>query len=177
MMRQARWSRRRALRMALTVLLAAASAYLVQRGVLSPRNELSGRARVIDGDSLAIGNREIRIKGIDAPEGRQTCTREGREWACGEAAADALRALVAGKSVVCRLEGDDRFRRALAHCVAEQRDLGEAIVEMGYAVSYGEYLAAEQEARAARRGLWSGTFERPRDWRRTHEPAHRDGRP
>lgn len=177
MMRPARWSKRRVVRMALTVLLAGASAYLVQRSVLSPRNEVSGIARVIDGDSLVVGAREVRIKGIDAPEGRQVCARQGQEWACGEAAADALRAFVAGKSVTCRLEGDDRFRRGLGHCFAGRLNLGEAMVEAGFAVSFGEYLTQEQEARAARRGLWSGTFERPRDWRRTHEPAHRSTRP
>lgn len=174
MMRPARWSQWRALRMALTAILAAASAYLVQRSVLSPRNEVSGQARVIDGDSLTIGSRQVRIKGIDAPEGRQVCTRDGREWACGEAAADALRALVAGKSVTCRIESDDRFRRGLGHCFAGRINLGEAMVESGFAVGYGEYLTEEQDARAARRGLWSGTFERPRDWRRAHMPEQRD---
>jgi endonuclease YncB( thermonuclease family) len=161
--------------MTLTVLLAAASVYLVQRSLLSPRHEVSGAARVIDGDSLVVGGREIRIKGIDAPEGRQVCTRDGREWACGAAAADALKALVAGTSVTCRIESDDRFRRGLGACFAGRTNLGEAMVESGFAVAYGaSYLTQEQEARAARRGLWSGTFEHPRDWRRVHMPEQRD---
>ncbi|MCB1484044.1 MAG: thermonuclease family protein, partial [Hyphomicrobiaceae bacterium] len=48
--------------------------------------DVRGAARVIDGDSLYVGQNEVRLKGIDAPEGRQTCLRDGRDWDCGNAA-------------------------------------------------------------------------------------------
>lgn len=38
---------------------------------------------MIDGDSLSVGQHEIRLFGIDAPELKQTCMRAGQSWACG----------------------------------------------------------------------------------------------
>ncbi len=55
---------------------------------------VSGLARPIDGDSLWVGGNEVRLKGIDAPEGRQTCRRSGAIWGCGEAARSALVGLI-----------------------------------------------------------------------------------
>ena len=38
-------------------------------------NIISGIARVIDGDTLRIGNKKIRLYGIDAPEKKQLCKK------------------------------------------------------------------------------------------------------
>ena len=38
-----------------------------------PRDRVVGLARIIDGDTLDINGTRIRMFGIDAPEGRQTC--------------------------------------------------------------------------------------------------------
>ena len=40
--------------------------------------DISGPARVIDGDSIEIAGERIRIHGIDAPERSQTCLLQGR---------------------------------------------------------------------------------------------------
>lgn len=132
---------------------------------------IAGHAHVIDGDSMMVEGRELRLKGIDAPEGRQHCTRNGADWACGEDARRHLQALIAGQPVTCRAVESDRFRRLLAVCNAGDRVLNAAMVEAGYAVSYGSYRAEEDRARSARRGLWAGEFERPREWRDAH-PRH-----
>lgn len=127
--------------------------------------ELSGFAKVIDGDSLRIGGSEIRLKDIDAPEGRQTCRRDGQDWACGEDARRALQRFVGGKKVVCRSVERDKHDRYLAYCDAGGRTLNEAMVEAGFAVSYGGYRNREREAKTARRGVWGSEFQMPRDWR------------
>jgi len=48
-------------------------------------------------------------------------------------------------------------------------DLGEAMVRDGWAVAsepgLQDYGDPEAEARAARRGLWAGTFQMPWEWR------------
>ena len=41
--------------------------------------EIIGVASVIDGDTLEIHDRRIRLDGIDAPESTQLCLREGRK--------------------------------------------------------------------------------------------------
>lgn len=126
---------------------------------------LSGRARIIDGDSLAVGGVEVRLFGIDAPELFQRCTREGREVQCGREALRHLVALIAGQPVTCQRRDIDRYGRMVAVCSIEGVDLGRAMVAAGHAVSYGAYVAEEAAARAERRGLWAGEFTPPRDWR------------
>lgn len=137
---------------------------------------IEGQARVIDGDSVVVGGREMRLKGIDAPEGRQHCTRGNADWACGEDARRHLQALIGARPLACRGVESDQHGRLLAVCEtvggsAPGRTLNAAMVEDGFAVSYGSYRAEEDRARTARRGLWSGEFERPRDWRDQH-PRH-----
>ncbi len=135
---------------------------------LGRRPDIVGGARAIDGDSLVVGGVEMRLKGIDAPEGRQTCTREGRSWPCGEAARAHLVRLAAAGSLRCTDHGSDQHDRKLATCFAGGQNLNQAMVRDGYAVAYGAYEEDEREARAQRRGLWAGAFERPRDWRDKH---------
>jgi endonuclease YncB( thermonuclease family) len=128
-------------------------------------DRVSGAARVIDGDSLHLSGHEIRLKGIDAPEGRQTCQREGRDWPCGNAARDELRQLIGKLLVSCAVSDRDRHGRLLAVCTAGGRDLSGAMVANGMAVAFGAYRREEAEAERLKKGLWSGTFDMPRDWR------------
>jgi endonuclease YncB( thermonuclease family) len=127
-----------------------------------------GSAQVIDGDSLTVAGTEIRLYGIDAPELKQSCLRGGMPWNCGAEAAGALRAAAAGRETVCRPRDRDRYGRAVAVCLAGGVDLVAAMVRGGLAVSLGAYAADEREARDARRGLWSSSFESPAAWRAKH---------
>lgn len=127
--------------------------------------ELRGAGRPVDGDSLFVGRDEVRLKGIDAPEGRQTCTRDGRDWDCGNAARDALRRLIGNDVVVCRSVERDKHGRVLGYCTAGGRNLNAGMVASGMAVAYGGYNREEAEARAQKRGLWGSDFKSPRDWR------------
>ena len=57
---------------------------------------LSGQARVVDGDTFTLGSERVRMWGIDAPEGRQTCKDAGGgNYRCGEVARDRLIGLIA----------------------------------------------------------------------------------
>lgn len=130
---------------------------------------LSGIGRSIDGDSLMVGQREVRLFGIDAPEFTQTCTRKGQPWACGSAAADQLSKLVTGKQVGCVSLGVDKYRRVLARCSVGVTDLNRAMVATGFALAYRrysmDYISAEESAKASKRGMWSSTFQLPSDFR------------
>lgn len=136
--------------------------------------ELSGRATIVDGDSLRIDGIDIRIKGIDAPEMNQSCTRQGRPYACGEVARAALRDLIDAQPVSCVVEGRDRYGRSLARCSAGRQDLGGAMVSQGYAVSYGAYEREENRARRGERGIWATDFQRPSEWRRQNSGRRRE---
>lgn len=130
--------------------------------------EISGAARTIDGDSLHVGQYEVRLKGIDAPEGRQTCSRNGAVWKCGDASRDELRRLIGKDIVTCRVSGRDQHGRLLAFCSAGARDLNAGMVASGMAVAYGSYQREESDAKTHKRGLWSAEFQQPRDWRDDH---------
>ncbi|MCX7342193.1 MAG: thermonuclease family protein, partial [Hyphomicrobiales bacterium] len=46
--------------------------------------EVTGIARVVDGDTLNLEGLGVRLHGIDAPETAQRCTdAQGRDYACG----------------------------------------------------------------------------------------------
>lgn len=125
---------------------------------------------VLDGDSLLLSGVNHRLEGIDAPEIRQTCrTSTGAVSWCGLEAAKALRRLVAGKPVRCRIVGRDRYRRPLAQCWVGTIHINAWLVRRGYAVAYRRYSKAfiphEDAARRERLGLWAGTFEMPWAWR------------
>lgn len=123
--------------------------------------------RVSDGDTIDIGGQRIRLPGIDAPEWNQTCrTADGSDWDCGKAAASRMRELTRNRTLSCRPEGHDRYRRLLAVCHDGRLDIAQALVADGYAIATDRYAAAQAEARRAKRGIWQGQFDTPADWRR-----------
>ena len=129
----------------------------------------SGIGRAKDGDSLMVGNREVRLFGIDAPEYSQRCTRGGAQWSCGAEATERLSALVTGREVRCRQISTDQYHRTVAKCSVGGTDINAAMTESGFAVAYrrysSDYVPFEERAKSAKRGLWSGTFEAPREYR------------
>lgn len=131
--------------------------------------------QVIDGDSLRIGERTVRLQGADAVEYHQPCrTPEGGQWHCGIEARKALVALVGKGDLVCEPHATDNFGRAVSTCsVKGVEDLAAALVAQGWAVSgdgerEGSFLTEQQAAQAARRGIWRGSFDRPAEWRAAH---------
>lgn len=136
----------------------------------TPSERVSGGFRVSDGDTLALGDTRYRLEGIDAPERFQLCGSGPQQWRCGEAAKAALVSLVSAGGVECAGSSHDRYGRLLVVCTAQGRDLNAEMVRQGMAIVYGvsevDYRRQEREAREARRGLWSGAFDRPQDWRR-----------
>lgn len=134
-----------------------------------PAGAVAGKSRVIDGDTLDVGNRRIRLAGIDAPEREQQCIDAAQQpTACGKTSRDTLDNLVGKGPVTCAPIEMDRYGRVVATCEFNGADLGEVMVTAGQAVASGRYGPLEDEAKAARRGIWAGSFDRPADWRRSH---------
>ncbi len=156
--------------LAMLVMMAAYGASLL------PGGEFGGTAKVIDGDSLMVAGTEVRLYGIDAPEGRQVCAdKTGSAYKCGREATRALRRLIAGREVTCEVETLDRYGRSVSLCRAGDVNLNREMVASGWAVAYRshahDFADAEETARMARKGLWQGLFDRPSDWRRTKAAA------
>ena len=130
---------------------------------------VEGHPKLVDGDSFYINGTEVRMVGIDAPEGKQTCERKGRSWACGEEARRQLATLIGGRAISCKGDAPDQHGRLLGTCTVNGRNLNRDMVASGFAVSFGAlYNREEREAREGGRGLWSGEFQKPRDWRHAH---------
>lgn len=134
---------------------------------------VSGEASVIDGDTLVIGAEKIRLFGIDAPELDQTCSLEGKDWACGEEAAAQLRGVTAGQIVRCDGTERDPQGRLVAVCSSAGYDLGATMVEYGWAVAFrrysSKYIAHEYRAKAAKAGIWRSDFILPQEYRSQRE--------
>ena len=171
-MRRTPWPRRRAIRNPIGAL-----ATLVAIGLIAalaalfwpPAASLSGRAVAVDGDTLKIGGTRVRLLGLDAVELDQTCIDSaGAEWQCGREARTFLSQLTANGSTDCAADGHDRYRRLLARCSTGSVDLGNRIVRAGWAVAELEYGVSLAEARLNGRGIWSGRFDDPAEWRRNH---------
>ena len=131
--------------------------------------DLSGRARVIDGDTIEVGTVRVRLHGVDAPESKQSCLAGGERWPCGQRATQALDRQIGGRTVACSERDRDRYGRIVAVCRHGGRDINAWLVGQGWALAYRRYSQAyvneEASARAGRRGIWRGEFVPPWDWR------------
>ena len=142
-----------------------------QSGQEQPVKPLKGKPRVIDGDTIWIDGTKIRLHGIDAPEANQECSKKnGKEYRCGLASTQALRALIGSKPVICKGTTYDRYNRMIAVCYSGTVNLNAELVRKGWALAYRryskDYVSIEQEAQNDARGMWVGEFEMPWKWRR-----------
>lgn len=130
---------------------------------------VSGKAQIVDGDTLEVEGRRIRLFGIDAPELSQTCERDGEAWACGAESARQLAAVIEAQQVACVGDEIDQYGRLVATCSAGATEINAVMVETGWATAYRSYsqayVAAETRARGNRRGLWRSTFDLPEAYR------------
>lgn len=129
---------------------------------------------VTDGDTITVLDagmvqHKIRLAGIDAPEKKQPF---------GQRAKERLSELVGGKTVEVETEKQDRYGRTVGKVFTDGRDTNLTMVVSGFAWHYKKYQneqspsdrllynSAEQDARAARRGLWADPAPiAPSDWR------------
>jgi endonuclease YncB( thermonuclease family) len=132
--------------------------------------DITGVAKVREGDTVVIGSNRIRLGGIDAPSVDQLCLNtKGERWTCGVAARDELSKHVEGKSWTCHLGATDRRGRSVARCEVDGEDIQKWLVRSGWALAYDrfshDYDVDQAAAREANAGMWQGAFIAPWDWR------------
>lgn len=156
--------------------VAAGLAVLTAAGIstgTSAGDTVSGKPRVLNGDTLVIGGRVIGLYGVAAPGLRQTCLdAKGQSYACGTVAAKALAAHLREATVTCRVRETDSYGRAVSVCLRDKEDLSAWMAEKGFAMAdrrrgQAAYVGAETLAWGKRLGLWSGSFEDPTNRPRT----------
>lgn len=140
---------------------------------------ISGAGRAIDADIVAIGDQRIILWGLDAPERSQTCGSDNGTYSCYDDAIREAEELANNGEMSCTLMGDrpDPFGRWYGVCTAGGKEINAELVRAGLALAYRDqsedYVAAEDEAKAAKLGLWRDgvTFVKPWQWRRTQNPG------
>lgn len=130
----------------------------------------SGIPHIIDGDTLIVEGERVRLHGIDAPEQKQSCSDEKKNWACGRAATDTLARVTSGKVIKCHGKKRDKYKRLIAVCFLQEINLNAYMVNKGWALAYRryskEYISEELEAKSRLSGMWRGDFIAPWDWRK-----------
>lgn len=138
--------------------------------------EFSGKTKVIDGDSIIVGKKEVRLFGIDAPEYKQTClNKENTVYNCGKMSFYYLKNLVDKKQVRCSYNKKDIYNRYLAKCYFGEISINENLLENGMAVIYNYHNSSqklidlEKKSKINKTGVWQGAFELPRHYRKRNK--------
>ncbi|MCX7643959.1 MAG: thermonuclease family protein [Rhodobacteraceae bacterium] len=118
-------------------------------GHLCPGSLIQGPFRVIDGDTIVIGEVNIRLAGIDAPE-------LDHPW--GRKAKHALIAMCRGQTDKVRVTGELSHGRVVGVCfLPDGRDLAAKPVKQGLAVDWPKYSGGRcrhLEVPGVRSRLW-----------------------
>lgn len=153
--------------------LAAGFAVLAASTGAGAADSVSGKARVLNGDTLVVGGRVVGLYGVAAPGLKQTCLdAKAQPYSCGTVAAKALAAHLREATVTCRIRETDGYGRAVSVCLRDKEDLSAWLAEKGLVMAdrrrgQAAYLGAETLAWGKRLGLWAGSFEDPTNRPRT----------
>ena len=127
---------------------------------------------IVDGDTIYLDGEKIRFTGIDTPELKQTCSKDGVKTSCGEIAKQILIKKIGNNSIECIREGKDRYKRTLAECFVNNKSISSYLVRSGYAFAYRKYskkfIIDEDFAKDNKIGMWSMKFEFPWDYRKNN---------
>jgi len=130
----------------------------------------SQELKIVDGDTIHLDGEKIRFTGIDTPELKQTCIKNGIKNFCGVTAREILIEKIADNKVECISEGKDQYKRTLAECFVNNESLSSYLVRSGYAFAYRRYskkfIVDEDYAKKKQVGMWAMTFEYPWDYRK-----------
>ncbi|MDD2929052.1 MAG: thermonuclease family protein [Sideroxydans sp.] len=130
---------------------------------------------VIDGDTVLVSRDKQKIKlrlaDIDAPEKSQPFGRQSLEY---------LKSRVNKKVVQVESRATDQYGRTIATLMLDGVDLNREQVRQGLAWEYSfhhadrSFVALQNEAQQARRGLWTQTSpQAPWQWRKQHPSYYR----
>ena len=144
--------------------------------------EIKGLAKIIDGDTVHINSKKIRLEGIDAPEIKQQCKKDflkisaytgfnfTKDYACGVISKKKLIEKIDNTEITCISTSKDRYKRYLATCYKEKINLNKWMVRNGNAVAYKryskDYVRDEAYAKDNKLGVWEGSFMMPEKWRK-----------
>lgn len=110
----------------------------------------------VDGDTFVVDGSKIRLWGINTPEKSEAGYKKSKIF---------LQKLTADNTIVCHPRYTDYFKRTVADCEINGKDIAKTMVLSGMAKDYtvysdGYYLSDENQARLEARGLWKSAWRR-----------------
>ena len=139
-------------------------------GLATQKNYMKGRCkRVLDGDTIMIGDEKIRLFGIDAPELSQISTDHRR---IGRDAKQYLEKLILNKEIKVHIKGVGIYKRKIGIVYLDGIDINKELLFKGHAVisnidTYDTYHLAQKKAWLNKRGLFqTSSFMTPRFYRK-----------
>ena len=97
--------------------------------------EIYGVPKIIDGDTVRINTKKIRLEGIDAPEIKQQCKKPflkisaiigfefNKNYSCGVVAKKKLIDKINSSKIKCISSSKDKYKRFLATCYKDKINL------------------------------------------------------
>lgn len=129
-----------------------------------------GKVKIIDGDTIEINSKKIRLHGIDAPEKKQNCIFDQKSWSCGKQSIEQLKKLINNQIVKCEVTDIDIYNRYVAICLVNKINLNQTMVKKGWAIAYlyfsKDYINEQRYARKNKLGIWKGKFIEPYKFRK-----------
>ncbi len=127
---------------------------------------------ISDGDTFKTKTRKFRLWGVDAFELKQHCFDKNKNlYPCGEHAKTELENILNNaKDITCTETATDRYKRTIARCYVDLKELGQLLTKSGWAVDYtkysgGHFKTSEETAKHLKAGAWQGCFVMPWDYR------------
>jgi endonuclease YncB( thermonuclease family) len=133
--------------------------------------DIAGKLRVIDGDTVDVGETRIRLFGVEAPEPDQLCAHvKGPSWQCSNWATQKFRDIYEGKPARCE-PMDMSYERIVARCFVGEEDVGRFLVVSGLAYANRkfsfDYDLEEKSAAVSDTGLHGFNIVNPEVFRRS----------
>ena len=153
---------------------------LITNQSISFEKTITGKAQVIDGDTIKINGKRIRLFGIDAPELKQSCKNYFSKH-CGKESKRYLEMIIGDSQITCFYNDKDKYGRILGVCQYLGMKINDPFYDInGWMVRFGQayayiryskrYLKAEIEAKKSRLGLWCcGKKQTPEEWRKKNK--------
>lgn len=137
--------------------------------------------RTLDGDTVSVvvrnggGTRiKVRLYGIDAPETDKIGKKSGKVFKpgqpYGEEAMNALESKVRNAILTVKVYDIDKYKRMVGVLSFGNRNINLEMIQGGWAWAYrqyldtpyaSEYIAAEEQARSQKKGLWAQSNPQP----------------
>lgn len=120
-----------------------------------PKPVVYARPQAIEAGVLGVGERTVRLAGIEPTPASRRCAGAAGDWPCGAFARTALQRFLRQRTLDCDPAPEPASASVVTTCRVGGQDIARWLVAQGWAKASGAgYAKEEAQARAARLGIW-----------------------